>query len=300
MTVGNFRNRWSFVDNNGNNYSNADPTEAGQLSHNSSKGLNRHNVIKPDIIAAGDVTLAAAPLSYLANPANNAKIDSGGWHAGGGGTSMASPVVGGIAALYLERCNQATYQDFLTDIKATAFQDGFTGIIPNNADGYGKINALNALLEETIPASPTVTLNWAAENLSSSETSGNQWYLDGNVLQNETNEILIPTAPFGSYQVLYTNGDGCSALSSPLIVTVGIETINKENIQVSPNPTSSVINLKYEYNIDQVHLFDMNGKEYNIQKITNKSYSLETLPIGNYILEITSVEGKFTSKIIKL
>ena len=275
-------------------------TVAGQMSPNSSKGPNRHNVIKPDVLAAGDVTLAAAPLSYLGNPANNAAIDSGGWHVRGGGTSMSSPVVGGIAALYLERCNQATYQDFLTDIKATAFEDGFTGTIPNNADGYGKIHALNTLLEETIPTAPTVTLNWAAENLSSSETTGNQWYLDGNLLQNETNEILIPTTPYGSYQVLYTNGDGCSAISSPLVVTVGLSTLKKDDIQVSPNPASSVINLKYEYSIDQIQLFDMNGKEYGIQKISDKSYSLDSLPNGNYILEVTSAEGKFTSKIIKL
>ena len=194
VTVGNFKNRWSYEDMNGNNYSSTG-TVAGQMSPNSSKGPNRHNVIKPDVLAAGDVTLAAAPLSYLGNPANNAAIDSGGWHVRGGGTSMSSPVVGGIAALYLERCNQATYQDFLTDIKATAFEDGFTGTIPNNADGYGKIHALNTLLEETIPTAPTVTLNWAAENLSSSETTGNQWYLNGNLLQNETNEILIPTTP---------------------------------------------------------------------------------------------------------
>ena len=85
--------------------------------------------------------------------------------------------------------------------------------------------------------------------------------------------------------MLYTNGDGCSAISSPLVVTVGLSTLKEDDIQVSPNPASSVINLKYEYSIDQIQLFDMNGKEYGIQKISDKSYSLDSLPNGNYILE---------------
>lgn len=300
VTVGNFRNRWSFVDKNGNNYSNSDPTVAGQLSHNSSKGPNRHGVIKPDVIAAGDVSLAAAPFVYLNNPAYNAAIDSGGLHIGAGGTSMSSPVVGGIAALYLERCNKATYQDFLTDIKATAFEDGFTGTIPNNADGYGKIHALNTLLEETIPTTPIVTLNWAAENLSSSETTGNQWFLNDTLLTGETNEIHIPSAPFGSYQVLYTNMDGCSAISDPLIVTVGLNPKFKNGFSASPNPTNNIISIEYSFNIESVRVFDLTGKEHFIDKISDDSYSLKSLSSGNYILEIISQEGKFTSKIIKL
>jgi len=298
VSVGNIKARSSYVDKNLNTFI-SDPSSVGSLSPKSSKGPNRHNLIKPDIVATGNITFAPAPLWYLSNPANNPQIDSGGYHMTYGGSSMSSPVVAGIAALYLERCKNTTYQDFINDIKSTAFTDIFTGVVPNNSFGYGKVHALNALLEKTVPA-PTVTLNWAAENLSSSETTGNQWYLNDTLIVGETNEILTPTNPFGSYQVLYTNGDGCSAISSPLVVTVGIETINKENIQVSPNPTSSVINLEYEYNIDQIHLFDMSGKEYSIRKITDKSYSLESLPNGNYILEITSVEGKFISKIIKL
>ena len=45
--------------------------------------------------------MSAYPLSLLSNPALNASIDSNGWHGRNGGTSLASPVIAGIAALYL-------------------------------------------------------------------------------------------------------------------------------------------------------------------------------------------------------
>jgi subtilisin family serine protease len=154
ISVGNVRNRNGHVDKNGNYYTPAnDNTPVGKRSPNSSRGPNRHNLIKPDVSASGDVSLAAAPLWLLNNPANNSLIDSGGWHARNGGTSMASPVIAGIAALYLEKCNKASYSSFKSDLLTTAFTDNYTGAVANNNYGYGKPHALNLLLENQFSAS---------------------------------------------------------------------------------------------------------------------------------------------------
>jgi len=153
ITVGNARNRQGHMDKNNNYYTPATYTPTGGLSPNSSKGPNRNNVIKPDITASGDVSLTAAPFWLLTNPAYNGTIDQGGWHARNGGTSMASPVVAGIAALYLESCPKATYLAFKTDLTTTAFTDAFTGPVPNNAYGYGKPHALNLMLGTMFTAS---------------------------------------------------------------------------------------------------------------------------------------------------
>lgn len=154
ISVGNVRNRLGHIDNNGNQYYPAsDMTLPGKLSPNSSVGPNRHNITKPDVSASGDVSLSAAPLWFLNNPANNALIDSGGWHARNGGTSMASPCVSGIAALYLSKCNKANYSTFKSDLISTAFSDIYTGNVPNNSYGYGKPHALNLLLMNEFTAS---------------------------------------------------------------------------------------------------------------------------------------------------
>jgi len=146
ITVGNMRNRSSYTNNNNGPYLPTDLTPPGKLSVNSSKGPSRLGVMKPDITAAGDVTLSPAPLWLLANPAYNGLIELGGMHAANGGTSMASPVIAGIAALYLEKCNSSTYADFKKDLTRNATSDALTGTTPNYAYGYGKANALNTLL----------------------------------------------------------------------------------------------------------------------------------------------------------
>ena len=134
VTVGNVRNRAGHIDYNGNQYTPgaADFKEVGNLSKNSSKGPTRTGLMKPDITAGGDVALSSAPMIMVNNPGGYAaSLDSGGWHIRNGGTSMASPIVAGAAALFLERCPNGTYQGFKNLVTSTAFTDQWTGTVPN-------------------------------------------------------------------------------------------------------------------------------------------------------------------------
>ncbi len=128
--------------------------KSGELSNSSSKGPNRKGVIKPDIVASGTKIFSANPLKIVQNSANNSILDEGGFHALNSGTSMASPLVAGIAALYLEKCSNSSYLDFKNDVIATAKKTTIQGKVPNNAYGNGEINALSLLLLTT----PKVTV----------------------------------------------------------------------------------------------------------------------------------------------
>lgn len=147
ISVGNVQNRLGHIDGNGNQYLSPGLNPPGKLALKSSKGPNRHDVVKPDISAAGEVSLAAAPLWVQAIPQAYTVLDSGLLHMRNSGTSMSSPLVAGIAALYLEKCSKATHLDFKTDMINTAFADSFTGTLPNYGYGHGKIHALDLLLE---------------------------------------------------------------------------------------------------------------------------------------------------------
>jgi subtilisin family serine protease len=148
ITVGNMRNRFSYTNNNNGPYLPTDLTPPGKLSVNSSKGPSRLGVMKPDITAAGDVTLSPAPLWFLANPANNGTIELGGMHARNGGTSMASPMVAGVVALILDANPYLMPQQVKDIIMQTAREDNYTQVIPTEGSpkwGAGKINAYAAV-----------------------------------------------------------------------------------------------------------------------------------------------------------
>lgn len=120
------------------------------ISPNSSSGPTRDNRQKPDIAATGDVILAAGRLDDLAFLIANSpeRVAEGGMHYGNGGTSMASPVVAGVAALYLERDPDATYAEIKSAITDNALADQFTGVLPNLRWGHGKLNGFATL---TVP-----------------------------------------------------------------------------------------------------------------------------------------------------
>ncbi|HMN05783.1 MAG TPA: S8 family peptidase [Flavobacteriales bacterium] len=145
ITVGNYYNQQVYTDVTGvlRNLGNT----PGAISANSSRGPSRTGLVKPDVAAPADVTFGAGPLdvmqALLANSPDK-MLDS--LHMRNGGTSIASPVVAGTAALLLQKCPKATPATVRNAIVATAFADEFTGELPNISFGHGKVNAFDAML----------------------------------------------------------------------------------------------------------------------------------------------------------
>ncbi|NQX98170.1 MAG: S8 family serine peptidase, partial [Flavobacteriales bacterium] len=140
ITVANFFNRKTYLD--------VDTIERvraetpGEKGVSSSLGPDRRGNIKPDIGATGDLTIGPNAANVIAanmaaGPSARLKVALGGMHRINGGTSMASPVVAGVVALYFQKCPNATMAEVKAAILATAKQDGFTGTVPNPIFGYG-------------------------------------------------------------------------------------------------------------------------------------------------------------------
>jgi subtilisin family serine protease len=219
ITVGNFRNRKSHIDNNNNVFVSPDPTLPGKLSPNSSKGPNRHNIQKPDISASGDISLSAAPLWLLTNPAYWAAVDSGGWHARNGGTSMASPVISGIAALYLEKCNKATFADFKADLIATAYSDNYTGSLPNYGYGNGKADALALMLLNEFTATLVVN-DTICSNVPILINSSNLTPITDAIWIDGFEGYPYTPSISGDYAALAINQKGCTAETDTVTIEV--------------------------------------------------------------------------------
>jgi hypothetical protein len=275
ISVGNIHNRKNYIDVQNNVYPPGGGTiPSGILSVNSSKGPNRQGNVKPDVVATGDMSLAARVVGLAYPPSS---LDIGGLHVRNGGTSMASPVVAGIAALYLEKCPKSTWQDFKNDLIAATFQDSFTGNnLPNYAYGNGKVHALNTLLQtEMNPqiSGNTVLCNGQTQLQVSVPNLQHMVWNTG-----DTAAVLQITQP-GTYYGFVTNLKGCKNNTDTVVVvhdTIPPLATGPEDISVScpgdvPFPDVSLVtNVSDDCNIqDIIHLSDVlitNGCSESIQR----------------------------------
>jgi subtilisin family serine protease len=287
ISVGNLRNRMSYIDLNGNIFNASPGIAVGEIVPGSSKGPTRTGMQKPDISASGDLSLSSGSFSWLNNPANASIIDQGGFHLRNGGTSMASPVVAGIAALYLQKCNGASYLDFKNDLIQNADIDQYTGNTPNYAYGYGKANALQTLLaknENVLITAPdgicpgeVATISYTSEVTPSAISWSN----------GSTNSVIVTTSP-GNYQVTLEGALGCKyrsdvntvfSFTNP-IVDAGNDYLLCPNSLFTLSATGTAENYIWNNNITQGEVFTVSAGEYIVEGINSSGCSaIDTLYI---------------------
>lgn len=158
ISVGSYATKLEYTSYNGNHYTDSYDSQLYGLSSFSSLGPTVDGRVKPDITAPGEVI--AAPYNRFASQALveicdtivwNGQIERYGTELG---TSMSSPIVAGIIALWMQH-NPSLGTDSLRNIlHRTARNDRFTGNTvtnPNNSWGYGKVNAFGGLPATDIP-----------------------------------------------------------------------------------------------------------------------------------------------------
>ena len=111
---------------------------------------------KPDVMAPGDNIISSYSSFYIENNPEAGDINSDvehfefegrtyAWNANTG-TSMATPVVAGIIALWLQAKPDLTREEITDALSHTCRRPDNTLNYPNNEYGYGEINAYNGLL----------------------------------------------------------------------------------------------------------------------------------------------------------
>ena len=126
-------------------------TTGGAMASFSSQGPRYDGVMKPDIAAPG-VSIGAAISSYTDasfSSVESIEFNNRTYHfAKLSGTSMASPMVAGIAALLLQARPELSATEVKQILLSTAREDNNTGDLPAEGDpkwGHGKVDAMAAI-----------------------------------------------------------------------------------------------------------------------------------------------------------
>jgi hypothetical protein len=130
-----------------------------------------------------------------------------------------------------------------------------------------------------------------------------QWYLNGTAINSATADNYI--APQGgSYTVMITDSNGCSAASSPVIIS-GIENISEEEIvSIYPNPSTVgrwQLRVGSSFISGEAEMFDADGRSVfkSEIRIPNSTLSLN-VPNGVYLLRVSSGKATVTRRLVRL
>ena len=151
------------------------------------------------------------------------------------------------------------------------------------------------------PPVPEITVN--GNTLTSGAASGNQWYLNGNIIPGADQQSYVAVQS-GLYHVIVTDGNGCSTTSDT--VNIIVTTISGNNtdrdIKVFPNPFDNTFNIVTGKNNEvQVEIYDIVGKKI-ITKTFDDSKSIIDMRDYNdgiYLLKIIYYDRIIIKKIIK-
>ena len=183
-------------------------TTGGAMASFSSQGPRYDGVMKPDISAPG-VSIGAAISSYTDasfSSVESIEFNNRTYHfAKLSGTSMASPMVAGIAALLLQSNPELSATEVKQILLSTAREDNNTGDLPAEGDpkwGHGKVDAMAAIRDAL-----DLGLNYSNEDSSFKvypNPVSNTLYLDE--LENISLKAILKDFSGRSRQVEITNG----------------------------------------------------------------------------------------------
>ncbi len=187
-----------------------------------------------------------------------------------------------------------------------AYQDGSTS--------YYSVSKVDSFC--VIPAKPTISVvkksdaNGDYWEYTSSATTGNVWYKDGQILESARGERVIQVSSGASFNVQVVTSDGCTGNLSNTRQDAVLERVLANEptllslVKVYPNPTDDklVISVPESAKIERVSVFATSGMltmEQLGNKATTMELSLSALPQGNYVVEIKTTQGTVNQKITK-
>jgi hypothetical protein len=181
---------------------------------------------------------------------------------------------------------------------------GIFEVYGNNLCGNGATSPPYYVMINPIPETPSITAN--GYTLTSSAPIGNQWYYNGILLVNDTNQIytVSPYLP-GDYWTQVTLSGCVSDTSNHIYVnTVGIQNETIPGFRIYPVPASESITIHVDDlpgTLYEIRIMDNKGNQIFVTRTAEKTHviEIESYPEGLYFVQVRSDAGIITGKFIK-
>ena len=148
------------------------------------------------------------------------------------------------------------------------------------------------------PATPSVTP--FASNLVSSSSNGNQWYLDGILIEGATSQLFTPEAN-GNYTVVVSQG-ACSSSSAPYLFESIITSIGNDFsvFALYPNPASDLVFLSGILPQTEISINTITGMLVDrfVSSDNKQTLNISKMLPGVYLITLSHENGRHTTKLV--
>ena len=296
IAVGAYTSSASWIAYDGSNQIFTSGGPLNEIAPFSSRGPRIDGVLKPNITAPGSAIISIRDRDVLFTPARW-WVDNDGVVGGDAnyyvmqGTSMATPITAGAVALLLQKFPGATPLQIYNAIQDNSFTDSFTGSVPNNTWGYGKLDINAASSESELPVELTsfsaktigslIKLSWSTSTevnnygfdverfaLSAERQAWEKiGFVEGNGNSNSTKNYSFEDKNLSSDKYLYRlkqiDNDGQFEYSNEIEIDLGIPD-KFELTQNYPNPFNPSTKISWQSPISShqtLKIYDMLGNE---------------------------------------
>jgi hypothetical protein len=170
-------------------------------------------------------------------------------------------------------------------------------LVVGNGTAYDTVRVNNYVRVHPLPP---ISLSVNGDTLTVFNGVAYQWYLNDTILVGDTSSVFIADAP-GSYTIAITDANGCTAISSPIIIS-GIESIKRSSLKLTVVPFAGYIKIILTENAKgsaSVSIMNVLGQEMKTALAEAGQNTLRMdisdLPNGFYVAKY-SANGKVWSR----
>ena len=176
---------------------------------------------------------------------------------------------------------------------------------PNGCSGSATSQSVSVTVN---PLPPVPTITQSGNTLISSSPTGNQWYINGTLINGATQQTIIASFQ-GTYSVVVTNSYGCSSSSDDIVTNISETQLVPGTFQIYPNPFSNEANITYTLNAKSkvtLEAYNLLGEKVNVYAIDEEqgsgehSYKFTTSAQGIYFIQLKADDIVYRQKIISL